>query len=89
MNTALLTSLLAIVLALGDVIADGFIKKAGEHPGYIDWKWLVVGTLIYLSTVAGWFFVMRSLKLATIGVLYGVSCILFLVIAGTVFLVKG
>ncbi|MBU2539614.1 hypothetical protein KJ786_00415 [Patescibacteria group bacterium] len=39
--------------------------------------------MIYASTAFGWFFVMKNIKLATLGVFYAVSTILFLVIIGT------
>ena len=85
MNSVLVSSLVAIGLGLVGVIADAFMKKAGQGPAYVDMKWFVLGTLVYISTIFGWFFVMKTLKLSTIGVLYGVSSILFLVFAGVIF----
>ena len=43
---------------------------------------LILGAVIYGLTAFGWFFVMREIKLSTIGVLYGVSCIVFLTLIG-------
>ena len=40
--------------------------------------------LIYASTAFGWVFVMKHLKLATIGVVYSVSMILLLTAIGVV-----
>lgn len=85
MNSVLFSSLVAIGLGLVGVIADALMKKAGAGPAYIDWKWFALGTVVYLSTIFGWFWVMKTLKLSTIGVLYGVSSILFLVLAGMLF----
>jgi multidrug transporter EmrE-like cation transporter len=41
------------------------------------------GFLVYASTAFGWVFVMRHLKLGTIGVVYSVSMVLLLTLVGT------
>jgi len=85
MNVVLIASLVAIGLALAGVIADAFLKKAGVGPGYMNVKWFLVGSAIYVTTIFGWFYVMKTLKLTTVGVLYGVSSVLFLTLACVIF----
>ena len=72
----------AILLALIGVVADFFIKLAGSGSKYIELKWFVLGALIYALTSFGWFYVMKHIKLSTLGVFYAVSTIIFLVIVG-------
>lgn len=60
------------------VIGDYFLKLASAEPTWFKSKWFYVGFLIYASTAFGWVFVMKHLKLATIGVVYSVSMILLL-----------
>jgi len=73
----------AVFLALVGVLGDFFINLAGEGKKFIELKWFVIGFLIYASTALGWFLVMKHIKLATLGVFYAVSTIVFLVIVGT------
>lgn len=75
--------IIAVGLALVGVIADSFIKIAGKGPKFIDWRWFVLGSVVYISTIFGWFYVLKYLKLTTIGVYYSVSILLSLVIVGT------
>ena len=44
--------------------------------------WFYVGFAVYASTAFGWVYVMRHLKLATIGAVYSVSMILLLTALG-------
>ncbi len=62
------------------VAGDFFIKLAGNTKNFIVWKWFYIGYFLYSLTTVGWFFAMKELKLSTIGVFYGVSTILFLVL---------
>lgn len=41
---------------------------------------MLIGALVYGLTAIGWVFVMKSVKLSTLGVVYGVSCIILLAI---------
>ena len=47
-------------------------------------RWFAVGLVLYASTAFGWVFVMKHLKLATIGVAYSVSMIVLLTAVGMV-----
>lgn len=78
MNAVLIAFLIGIGLSLITVIADALIKHASLHNAFSGWPMLVLGAIIYGLTAFGWFFVMRKIKLSTLGVLYGVSCVILL-----------
>lgn len=82
----LFTSLIIVGLSLIGVWGDYFIKMSGNHPEkYIDYKYFIIGLLLFSSTAIGWFFVMKHIKLSTLGVIYGVTTILALTLIGTLF----
>ena len=74
--------LIVIILSLVGVIGDFFIKIAGNGQRYIEYRWFVIGFLIYASTAFGWFYVMKEIKLSVLGVIYALSTVLFLAVAG-------
>lgn len=67
----------AVLLSLVGVIGDYFIKVSGQKSS-VDIRYFILGFVIYASTAFGWFFVMRHVKLTTLGVIYTVSTVLFL-----------
>ncbi len=69
--------LAAAVLSIITVYADYFVKEASlqKSPWNLN---LLIGGVIYGLTAIGWVFLMKSMKLSTIGVVYGVFCIIFL-----------
>lgn len=85
MNSVIWTTIIAIGLAALDVIADACLKEAGIGKGAFDLRWFALGAFLYALTVVGWLFVLREMKLSTVGVVYGVSCVLFLALAGFLF----
>ena len=78
MNVVLIAFLAGIGLSIITVLADVLIKRASLQAGFSGWHLLLAGAVIYALTAAGWFLVMRRIKLSTLGVLYGVSCVLLL-----------
>jgi drug/metabolite transporter (DMT)-like permease len=66
------------------VLADYFLKLASARDQPLRTGWFYLGVAVYGSTAFGWVFVMRHLKLATIGVLYSVSMVLLLTAVGVV-----
>jgi small multidrug resistance pump len=70
----------SVVGVLGDYLLT--LASAREHP--LRSRWFSVGFGVYASTAFGWVFVMRHLKLATIGVVYCVSMVLLLTGVGVV-----
>jgi len=78
MNTILIVFLVGIGLSAITVLADVLIKHASLQNAFSGWQMLILGAVIYGLTAFGWFFVMRKIKLSTLGVLYGVSVIIIL-----------
>jgi drug/metabolite transporter (DMT)-like permease len=73
---------LAVLVTVGfsvlGVLGDYLLKLAGSARNPLRSGWFYLGFVVYASTAFGWVFVMRHLKLATIGVVYSVSMILLL-----------
>jgi drug/metabolite transporter (DMT)-like permease len=78
----------AVVVTVGfsivGVIGDYFLKLASKEEPFYKSLWFYIGFIVYGSTALGWVFVMKHLKLATIGVVYSVSMILLLTALGVV-----
>ncbi|MFH1170208.1 MAG: transporter [Candidatus Vogelbacteria bacterium] len=73
-----------ILLALVGVLGDFFIKLSGiKIPA--DWRLFSIGLIIYALTAFGWFFVMRQVKLSTLGVFYALGTVLFLTLVSTLY----
>jgi drug/metabolite transporter (DMT)-like permease len=66
------------------VLGDYLLKLASARREPLRSAWFYVGFAVYASTAFGWVYVMRHLKLATIGVVYSVSMILLLTGVGAV-----
>src|SRR5262249_38667424 len=74
-----------VVFSLIGVLGDYFLKLASERDDSLRTTPFFVGFALYASTAFGWVFVMKHLKLATIGVVYSVSMVLLLTTVGVVF----
>ena len=84
MNRTTLAILVTIGFSVVGVLGDYFLKLASGAPNSLRSKWFYIGFVVYASTAFGWVFVMKHLKLATIGVVYSVSMILLLTAIGVV-----
>ena len=80
-----LAVIVTVVFSLLGVVGDYFLKLASENDHSLKTIWFYVGFVVYASTAFGWVFVMKHLKLATIGVVYSVSMVLLLTAIGSVF----
>lgn len=76
--------LVTIGFSIVGVLGDFLLKLASAQKHPLRSLWFYVGFAVYASTAFGWVYVMRHLKLATIGVLYSVSMILLLTAIGAV-----
>jgi drug/metabolite transporter (DMT)-like permease len=75
--TKFVAVIIAISLSIITVFADYLIKEASIRKSV--WNiWLLFGSIIYAITAIGWVFVMKNMKLSTLGTIYGVSCIILL-----------
>jgi small multidrug resistance pump len=80
---------LAIVVTIGfslvGILGDYFLKLASASDKSLTTKWFYIGFVLYASTAFGWVFVMKQLKLATIGVVYSISMVVLLTAIGVIF----
>jgi multidrug transporter EmrE-like cation transporter len=84
MPPSALAILVTIAFSLIGVLGDYFLKLASEQENSLRSPWFYVGFALYASTAFGWVFVMKHLKLATIGVVYSVAMILLLTTVGVI-----
>ena len=73
-----LAVVVTIAFSVVGVLGDYLLKLASARPRPLGSGWFYVGFVVYASTAFGWVYVMRHLKLATIGVVYSISMILLL-----------
>ena len=78
MNKVVLSLVATVLLALVGVFADSLIKASGAGQKFIAWGTFLIGMLIYASTAFGWFFVLKNVKLSTLGAFYAVTTVLAL-----------
>ena len=78
MSQSTWAALLAVAMSCFGIIGDYFLKRASGTDNPLLNRWFIVGLTLYSSTAFAWVFVMRHLKLATIGVIYSVCMILLL-----------
>lgn len=81
MNPIILIVLLSAIGVLGDV----FLKIAGQGQKSIDIKWFALGLITYASTAFGWFYVIKHVKLSSVGILYALSTAFILVGVGVIY----
>jgi multidrug transporter EmrE-like cation transporter len=70
--------LVAVGMSCFGIIGDYFLKRASAAERPLLTRWFAIGLVLYASTAFAWVFVMRHLKLATIGVIYSLCMILLL-----------
>ncbi len=70
--------LVTVGFSVVGVVGDYLLKLASEQKNPLRSGWFYLGFVVYASTAFGWVYVMRHLKLATIGAVYSVSMILLL-----------
>jgi drug/metabolite transporter (DMT)-like permease len=78
----LLPILVTLAFSILGVVGDYFLKLASSRDHPLKTGAFYLGFALYASTAFGWVYVMRHLKLGTIGVLYSVSMILLLTALG-------
>lgn len=72
----------AFALAAFATLADYFLKLASIEARAFYNKWFVAGCIIYALGAFGWVFVLRHLKLATVGVVYSLATVMLLAALG-------
>jgi multidrug transporter EmrE-like cation transporter len=84
MDKNVLAVVVTIAFSIVGVVGDYFLKLASEKEQSLKEPVFYIGFLVYASTAFGWVFVMKHLKLATVGVVYSVSMVLLLTAMGVV-----
>lgn len=75
-----------VVLSVVETVGDSIIKQAGNNPEkYMLVGWFVLGVCVYMLAATGWFFVFKHVKLGSIGMIYGLTTVISLVVMGIVF----
>lgn len=85
MDKTVLALVLTVVMSCFGILGDYFLKLASDKPNPFLTRAFLVGLVMYASTAFAWAYVMRHLKLATIGVVYSVCMILLLTGMGVFF----
>lgn len=83
MTGSVIPFLAIMVIALITVLGDYFLKIASTGPS-IRWLPFIAGATIYGLTAFGWVYGMRHLKLATLGVVFAITMVLFMAALGTI-----
>ena len=73
-----------IAFSVLGIVGDYFLKLASQADAPLKTRWFYLGFVAYSSTAFGWVYVMKHLKLATIGVVYSISMIVLLTAVGVV-----
>jgi small multidrug resistance pump len=84
MDKTALAVIVTIAFSIVGVVGDYFLKLASAKEESLKSAAFYIGFVIYASTAFGWVFVMKHLKLATVGVVYCVSMVLLLTAIGVV-----
>src|SRR5215475_5935445 len=84
MGTRTIAGLVTIAFSVVGIVGDYFLKLASAREQPLRTGWFYLDFALYASTAFGWVFVMRHLKLASIGVLYSISMVLLLTAVGVV-----
>jgi small multidrug resistance pump len=78
MGNKSLAVVVTIAFSIVGVVGDYLLKLSSDARNPLKTRWFYLGFAVYASTALGWVFVMKYLKLGTIGVLYSLSMILLL-----------
>src|SRR3954471_7544237 len=81
---SVLPLVVTVAFSVVGVVGDYFLKLASDREDPLKSGSFYLGFVVYASTAFGWVYVMRHLKLATIGAVYSVSMVLLLTVIGMV-----
>jgi drug/metabolite transporter (DMT)-like permease len=84
MDKTALAVIVTVAFSVVGVVGDYFLKLASAKDESLRSPAFYIGFVVYASTAFGWVFVMKHLKLATVGVVYCVSMVLLLTVLGVV-----
>jgi multidrug transporter EmrE-like cation transporter len=84
MDKTALAVIVTIAFSIIGVVGDYYLKLASAKDESLKSPAFYIGFVLYASTAFGWVFVMKHLKLATVGVVYSISMVLLLTTVGVV-----
>ena len=82
MDKTVLAVIVTVAFSIIGVVGDYFLKVASAKEQALKSLEFYIGCCLYASTAFGWVFVMKHLKLATVGVVYSISMVLLLTAVG-------
>lgn len=85
MKQQALAVMITMVFSLVGILGDYYLKLASREEDSLRSKWFYIGFVLYATTAFAWVYVMKHLKLATIGVVYSISMVVFLSAIGVLF----
>lgn len=85
MDKTTLAILVTAVMSCVGIMGDYFLKLASQEGRPLATRSFLIGLVVYSTTAFAWVYVMRHLKLATIGVIYSICMILLLTLMGVIF----
>jgi len=81
-----IVGLMIVGLSFVETVGDTLIKYAGaDTKKYVLVFWLILGVTVYMCAAVGWFFVMKHIKLGSLGIIYSVASVTFLLSWGILF----
>src|SRR6185436_8464261 len=84
MDKTALAVIVTVAFSVIGVVGDYYLKLASAKDESLKSPAFCIGFVLYASTAFGWVFVMKHLKLATVGVVYSISMVLLLTAVGVV-----
>ena len=73
---------LTMVISGVCIIGDYYLKRASQTAAPFRTMAFAIGVLIFASTAIGWVLIFPHMKLGVVGVVYGVSTVLFMALLG-------
>jgi drug/metabolite transporter (DMT)-like permease len=73
-----------LLISAACIVGDYYLKIASNSPKPFRTMPFAIGVAVFAATSVGWVYVLRHLKLGAVGVVYGVSTVLFMALLGRV-----
>jgi hypothetical protein len=82
MSPAIFSIIIGIVPLFIAVETNYLVKRSSLQSGFSGWQLLILGATIYALKVISSSFIMRHVTFSTLGVLYVITCVVFLILVG-------
>ena len=74
--------LFAVFLSFIGVVGDSFLKTAGQGEKFVRPFYFWLGFFTYAITAFGWFYLMKTFNLFSLGAIYAISTVILTTAAG-------